>query len=462
MFAKPQDLAKVRYSLVERILFTITLGFLLAATKPAAGAEKSKIIRIQDPKATRFLTPDPKRVRAMLSQALPRFTGHAAERAAWASLVTPADVIGLKVDAQHGPMAGTRHALVQAVAQSLMDAGIPARQIVIWDRSLEALNKTGYAAFAKSLGVRLAGARDAGYESHPHFDVNLAHPLQPGDRFFGTEADAKLKRRSHLSKLLTRELTCIINLHPLIAHPATGSRGHLDALALDSVDNTLRFNKSPNHRRMAVPNFYLMAAYSRTLSPARVAAALKPPHRTSPRALLLQASSGKEFFYFQQTGGNALPLARALQDALDAAKVPGNSEAHAFLVLDESIAWRQHLLPNGGTVLGAHELRSDRALPEPRVRLCITDALLCQFHLADTQRADYTTTLNELWLGTDPVALDMMAADRIRKLRQFVKLPTFANAKEMHRGAGQIGMGAVQLEDVTIIDVPARRPKNRE
>ena len=453
--ATPQDLAKVRYSRAGRILFTLVLGLGFSLSAQSAEPEKTRVIRVHDAAATRFLTPNPARVRAMLDRALPKFTGQPTPRAAWRTLVKPTDVIGLKVDAHHGPMAGTRPALVEAVARSLMDAGIPARQIVIWDRSLEELKKAGYARMAKALGVRLAGARDAGYESHPHFDVTLTHPLQPGDRFFGKPEDAQLKRLSHLSKLLTREFTCIINLHPLIAHPVTGSRGHLDALGLDSVDNTLRFEKSHHHRRLAVPNFYLLAAYSHTLPPSRVTAALKPT--ASARALLLQPTSGNEFFYFQKTGDEALPLARALRDALKAATAKGNDEAQAVLVLDETIAWRQHLLPNGGTVLGAHQLRTDLPLPAPRVRLCITDALLCQFHLADTRRADYATTLNELWLSTDPVALDMMAAARIVKLRQFVKLPTHAEANEMRRAAGQMGMGVTRLEDVEITDLPARQ-----
>ena len=170
--ATPQDLAKVRYSRAGRILFTFALGLGFSLSAQAPNPKKSRVIRVRDAKATRFLTPNPARVRAMLDRALPKFTGQATPRAAWRSLVTPADVIGLKVDAQHGPMAGTRPALVESVARSLMDAGIPARQIVIWDRSLEELKKAGYARMAKALGVRLAGARDAGYESHPHFDVD--------------------------------------------------------------------------------------------------------------------------------------------------------------------------------------------------------------------------------------------------------------------------------------------------
>jgi hypothetical protein len=59
-------------------------------------------------------------------------------------------------------------------------------------------------------------------------------------------------------------------------------------------------------------------------------------------------------------------------------------------------------------------------------------------------------------LSTDPVALDMMAAERIVKLRQFVKLPTHAEANETRRAAGRMGMGVTRLEYVEIIDLPAR------
>jgi NACalpha-BTF3-like transcription factor len=50
-----------------------------------------------------------------------------------------------------------------------------------------------------------------------------------------------------------------------------------------------------------------------------------------------------------------------------------------------------------------------------------------------------------------------MAAARIVKLRQFVKLPTHAEANEMRRAAGQMGMGVTRLEDVEITDLPARQ-----
>ncbi len=450
----------MRYSRAGRSLFTMALALGFGLVAQVAESEKSRVIRVRDAEATRFLSPNPARLRAMLDRALPKFTGQPNARVAWRALVTPADVIGLKVDAQHGPMAGTRPAVVEAVARSLLDAGIPAQQIVIWDRSLEELQKAGYARMAKAIGVRLAGARDAGYESLPNFDATFTHTLQPGDRHFGKPEELQSRRLSHLSKLLTREITCIINLHPLIAHPITGSRGHLDALGLDSLDNTLRFDKSPHHLRLAIPNLYLLAAYSHTHTPARVNTALKLPG--NGRALLLQPTTGKEYFYFHKTGVDALPLARAMRDALHAATAPTNTEAQAVLVLDENAAWRQHFLPHGGTVLGAHQLRTDRPLPAPRVRLCITDALLCQFHLADTRRADYATTLNELWLSTDPVALDRMAAERIVSLRKFVKLPTRAEADDMRRAAGRMGMGVTRLEDVEIIDLPARPSKTSE
>ncbi len=454
MVANPQNLAKVHYSRAGRILFTVLAGLLGEGTVPAAPPAKAKVIRVHDGQATRNLTPHAARVQGMLEQGLVRFTGQPTTRAAWARLVTPKDVIGLKVDAQHGPLAGTRPAVAEAVARSLVKAGIPAGQIVIWDRSLAELQQAGFGRVAKALELKLAGAREAGYESHPHLDVALEPVLQPGDRFYRQMPTAEQRRRSHLTQLLTRELTCVINLHPLISHPVTGTRGHLEALGLDSVDNTHRLQTSPHHLRLSAPNLYQLAAYSHALPPARVTVGLKAPD--SGRSLLLQPASMDAYFYFRQSGQQALPLKQALQDALRAATAKGNAEAQPLLVHDREFGWRQYLLPHGGTVLGAGQLRTDRPLPASRVRLCITDALVCQFHLADTRRADYATTLNELWLGTDPVALDLMAAARLVQLREFVKLPTRTEAKAMRKAAGQMGLGVTRLEDVTVIDLPAR------
>ena len=41
-------------------------------------------------------------------------------------------------------------------------------------------------------------------------------------------------------------------------------------------------------------------------------------------------------------------------------------------------------------------------------------------------------------------------------LREFVKLPTRTEAKVMRKAAGQMGLGVTRLEDVTVIDLPAR------
>jgi len=54
------------------------------------------------------------------------------------------------------------------------------------------------------------------------------------------------------------------------------------------------------------------------------------------------------------------------------------------------------------------------------------------------------------------VAVDIIATKRIVKLRQFVKLPTHAEANETRRAAGRMGMGVTRLEDVEIIDLPER------
>ena len=52
-------------------------------------------------------------------------------------------------------------------------------------------------------------------------------------------------RNSYVSKLLTRTITKIINVSPLLNHNLAGVCGNLYTLAMGSVDNTLRFEASP-------------------------------------------------------------------------------------------------------------------------------------------------------------------------------------------------------------------------
>ncbi|HVV01873.1 MAG TPA: hypothetical protein VHH88_10965, partial [Verrucomicrobiae bacterium] len=69
-------------------------------------------------------------------------------------------------------------------------------------------------------------------------------------------------RKSFVTKLLTSDVTKIINVTPLLNHDAAGVCGNLYSLAFGSVDNTGRFETSPEALATAVPEIYALTNLS--------------------------------------------------------------------------------------------------------------------------------------------------------------------------------------------------------
>jgi hypothetical protein len=67
-------------------------------------------------------------------------------------------------------------------------------------------------------------------------------------------------RKSFVSALLTKEVTKIINVSPLLNNYSAGVCGNLHSLALGSVDNTIRFEGSAPRLAQAIPEIYALPA----------------------------------------------------------------------------------------------------------------------------------------------------------------------------------------------------------
>ncbi len=92
--------------------------FPIAATNATA-----RVIVVQDAKATVAFQPDGDRVQLMVERGLTNLTGKATPAAAWRSLVSTNDVVGIKVFSEAGEICGTRPAVVAAVVRGLLAAG---------------------------------------------------------------------------------------------------------------------------------------------------------------------------------------------------------------------------------------------------------------------------------------------------------------------------------------------------
>ena len=239
-------------------------GFSAAGNPDSGGkpAPTALVVVVEDPAATEFYQPRSERVRAMVQRGLTNLTGCATVAAAWRSLVATGDVVGLKVYSAPGPLTGTRLAVVAAVVEGLLEAGLPPTNVVVWDKRLEDLQQAGFLQLKDRYGIRVASSAGAGFDRGKYYESPLAGNLMYGDAETGHGLDPDAARKSYVSKLLTRELTKIINISPLLNSDATGVAGNLASLALGSVDNTLRFELGGNRLPVAVPEIYALSALS--------------------------------------------------------------------------------------------------------------------------------------------------------------------------------------------------------
>jgi hypothetical protein len=206
----------------------------------------------QESDATVAFNPQPERIPPIIERGLTLLTGKPSLTEAWRSLVSTQDTVGIKVFSTPGPTSGTRPAVVKAVVKSLLAAGQPPKQIVVWDKHLSDLRQAGFFELAELYGVRVAGAAEAGYDETNFYDTALLGQLVWGDLEFGQKGEG-IGRKSYVSKLVTQQITKIINVTPLLNHNFAGVSGNLWGLALGSVDNTIRFENDAERLATGVP-----------------------------------------------------------------------------------------------------------------------------------------------------------------------------------------------------------------
>jgi hypothetical protein len=224
------------------------------------GAGRAQVVIVQDARATVAFHAQLAPIRLMIDRGITNLTGKTSRSQAWRSLVSTQDTVGIKVVSAPGANSGTRPAVVIAVVEGLLSAGLKPRHIVIWDKQLGDLKGAGFGEVAEKYGIRLAGSIQEGWDSgHDEkskpYETPLIGNLIWGDNEFGKKGDG-IGRKSYLSKLVTSQLTKIINITPLLNHNEAGVCGNLYSLAMSSVDNTVRFESDPERLATAVPDIY--------------------------------------------------------------------------------------------------------------------------------------------------------------------------------------------------------------
>lgn len=246
----------------------LLLCLLLAARAPAqepgssakANTRRARVVIVQDPDATYDLQPVPEKIQAMVERGLTNLTGKTTVTDAWLSLVSPRDTVGIKVYSAPGPNSGTRPAVAAAVVQGLIAAGVPPKQIIVWDKRAVDLRLAGYFEFEERYGIRVMGSVEAGYDEKTFYEAALLGPMNWTDVEFN-QTGPGMGRKSYASRLVSHEVTKIINLTPMMHHNVAGVYGCLYSLSMASVDNTLRFENNAAELDKAVPEIYALPVF---------------------------------------------------------------------------------------------------------------------------------------------------------------------------------------------------------
>lgn len=102
----------------------------------------------------------PQALEDLLDTAITTLTGQGDPAAAWASCFDPSERIAIKVNTIQGSYFWTRVPLVKAVTDRLQQIGVPAEQIVVFDRSSMELTNANYVLNRSDPGVRCYGTDD--------------------------------------------------------------------------------------------------------------------------------------------------------------------------------------------------------------------------------------------------------------------------------------------------------------
>lgn len=245
---------------VAKLILTFALGLAPVLGRPSEPDSSARVLIVEHPSATQAFSPQIEPVREMIKSGLARFTGSSNITHVWQGLISTQDVVGIKVHSAPGRTSGTRPLVVSALIESMLQNGVRAGQIVIWDRRSVDLRLAGYYEVAEKYHVGIESAVEEGYDSGSFYPAPLLGKLVFGDLEFGQKGEG-IGRNSYVSKLLTRRITKIINVTPLLNHNQAGVSGALYGLALGSVDNILRF-EDPERLSTAIPEIYALPELS--------------------------------------------------------------------------------------------------------------------------------------------------------------------------------------------------------
>jgi uncharacterized protein (DUF362 family) len=232
-------------------LRNVALVFLCAiasglAQRPHPSPTPSIVYAVHNPASIKDYKTNRGVVHEMVNRLVLAATGQSEVAKAWASLVSPDDRIGIKISAAGGELFTTHHDVVTAIVDGLVAAGHPRSTIIVWDRSLGGIKDAGYRAGIDGYQLQAITPRD-GYDAKAVLTALLTGQLIWGDLDYLGDARKMLSDSentsnvSHFSKILSSEVTKIINVPVMSISETNGIAGCIYNMTVPNIDNWRRF-----------------------------------------------------------------------------------------------------------------------------------------------------------------------------------------------------------------------------
>ena len=198
------------------------------------GLFPGRVIEVRDPSAIARNRVSQPIVRQMLKHAMEELTQEKSAQAAWAKFIQPNDIVGVKINPSGAPACCSSPEILREIITSVQTVGVPARNIVVYDRYSYEMDIGSYQALLPP-GVRIVGIQDAfvdasGYDPNIYCAVN----------FFG-----EWETRSYMASIVGEVVTKIINVPTMKDHSAAGVTGALKNLAYGTFNNVARTHRAP-------------------------------------------------------------------------------------------------------------------------------------------------------------------------------------------------------------------------
>jgi len=184
-------------------------------------------------------------VQQMVDRGMRELTGAPTAQEAWRTLFNKEDVVGIKVSPVGGRHLCSDRTVLHAICDGLNQAGVPDSKIVVFNRYRAEAVECGIDKWLRP-GMRFTAASPAydesqlaidGYDPDHYMEMAL---VKPGD-----DPNNVHSQRSYVAKVVTSEVTKIINVPVLKHHQSAGVTVTLKNMSHGFVNNVNRSHYNP-------------------------------------------------------------------------------------------------------------------------------------------------------------------------------------------------------------------------